>query len=181
MALTMAPPPLRESRPPALPAQTTERVAAPAGFWIRACAHLIDSMLFSMITLPLLIGVYWDDMIAHFREAARNAMLGASSSGSMALFHGPAGLIIQYVIPSIAIILLWRWRSATPGKMLLRLEIVDVATMGKPSTGKLLVRFFGYIVSMIPFCLGFLWVGWDPRKQGWHDKMAGTTVVQRLR
>jgi uncharacterized RDD family membrane protein YckC len=26
--------------------------------------------------------------------------------------------------------------------------------------------------------LGFIWVGFDPRKQGWHDKLAGTLVVR---
>jgi len=31
---------------------------------------------------------------------------------------------------------------------------------------------------MIPFFLGILWVGIDARKQGWHDKLAGTVVVR---
>ncbi|RYY81863.1 MAG: RDD family protein, partial [Comamonadaceae bacterium] len=35
-----------------------------------------------------------------------------------------------------------------------------------------------YFVSAIPLCIGFLWVAWDPRKQGWHDKLAGTVVVR---
>jgi uncharacterized RDD family membrane protein YckC len=35
----------------------------------------------------------------------------------------------------------------------------------------------GYPLSMIVFFLGFLWMLWDPRQQGWHDKLAGTIVV----
>jgi uncharacterized RDD family membrane protein YckC len=27
--------------------------------------------------------------------------------------------------------------------------------------------------------LGFIWVGFDKRKQGWHDKLAGTLVVKQ--
>jgi uncharacterized RDD family membrane protein YckC len=27
--------------------------------------------------------------------------------------------------------------------------------------------------------LGYLWAGFDPRKQAWHDKMAKTVVVRR--
>ena len=27
--------------------------------------------------------------------------------------------------------------------------------------------------------LGLLWVAFDPRKQGWHDKLAHTVVVRR--
>jgi uncharacterized RDD family membrane protein YckC len=28
------------------------------------------------------------------------------------------------------------------------------------------------------FCLGFLWMLWDPNKQTWHDKVAQTYVVR---
>lgn len=41
-----------------------------------------------------------------------------------------------------------------------------------------LIRYVGYIVSGIVIGLGFFWVIWDPKKQGWHDKMAGTIVVK---
>ena len=34
-----------------------------------------------------------------------------------------------------------------------------------------------YFVSTIVF-LGLIWVGIDSRKQGWHDKLAGTVVVR---
>ena len=36
-------------------------------------------------------------------------------------------------------------------------------------------------IAMPVGLLGFLWVAWDPRKQGWHDKLAGTYVVKRPR
>lgn len=35
----------------------------------------------------------------------------------------------------------------------------------------------GYPLSMAVFFLGFLWMLWDPRQQGWHDKIARTIVV----
>ncbi len=28
------------------------------------------------------------------------------------------------------------------------------------------------------YALGFIWVGVDQRKQGWHDKLAGTVVIR---
>lgn len=36
---------------------------------------------------------------------------------------------------------------------------------------------FAYIVSYLPFCLGILWICFDGKKQGWHDKLSNTTVV----
>ncbi|MBX3651771.1 MAG: RDD family protein [Burkholderiales bacterium] len=35
-----------------------------------------------------------------------------------------------------------------------------------------------YIASALPLFLGFIWVGIDKRKQGWHDKLAGTVVIR---
>ncbi|NNC54671.1 MAG: RDD family protein, partial [Pseudomonadales bacterium] len=29
-----------------------------------------------------------------------------------------------------------------------------------------------------PLLLGLIWVGIDKRKQGWHDKLAGTLVIK---
>jgi len=63
--------------------------------------------------------------------------------------------------------------------MIVRAKIVDARTGGKPSTGQLIGRYFGYYLSMIPLFLGFIWVAFDKRKQGWHDKLAGTVVIRR--
>jgi uncharacterized RDD family membrane protein YckC len=62
--------------------------------------------------------------------------------------------------------------------MLLSLRIVDASTGGKMSVGQAIGRYFAYIPSMLVIFLGFFWIGWDSRKQGWHDKLAGTLVVR---
>jgi uncharacterized RDD family membrane protein YckC len=43
---------------------------------------------------------------------------------------------------------------------------------------RLVIRLLCYFVSALPFCLGFLWAAFDRRKRGWHDKIAGTVVIQ---
>jgi uncharacterized RDD family membrane protein YckC len=40
-----------------------------------------------------------------------------------------------------------------------------------------LVRFFGYFLCFVTLGLGFLWILIDNRRQGWHDKLAGTCVI----
>ena len=63
----------------------------------------------------------------------------------------------------------------TPGKMLLKLQVVG--TTGKKITyGIAFLRWIGCIFSSLAFFLGFLWVAFDSKKQGWHDKIAGTVV-----
>jgi uncharacterized RDD family membrane protein YckC len=81
------------------------------------------------------------------------------------------------VLPAVAVIVFWKFRGATPGKMAISAKIVDASTGGPPSTGQLVGRYFGYIVSILPLGLGLVWVGFDRRKQGFHDKLANTMVI----
>ena len=64
----------------------------------------------------------------------------------------------------------------TVGKRLLGLRVVD-SSGNTPGIGRALLREgIGKWLSGMVCYLGYLWVAWDPRKQGWHDKVAGTTV-----
>jgi uncharacterized RDD family membrane protein YckC len=86
--------------------------------------------------------------------------------------------VLGYVVPIVATIWFWLRFMGTPGKMALKLRIVDARTGNKLSPGQAIGRYFAYILSMLPFGLGFIWIGIDSRKQGWHDKMAGTVVIR---
>lgn len=63
--------------------------------------------------------------------------------------------------------------------MAISAKIVDVKTGNAASTGQLIGRYFAYYLSLIPIGLGFVWVAFDARKQGWHDKLAGTVVIRK--
>jgi uncharacterized RDD family membrane protein YckC len=130
------------------------------GFWKRLLAFLIDTLILVTVFVTIAIAIYG-------RQYVRLA-----SEGRTLLFD----VLVQIVLPAVAAIVFWRYRGATPGKMLISARIVDAATLGAPSTGKLIGRYFAYIVSSI-FMLGFIWIAFDKRKQGWHDKLAGTVVI----
>ena len=83
------------------------------------------------------------------------------------------------MLPGIAVLLFWHFKSATPGKMAISAVIVDARTFGRPSVAQLIGRYVGYYVSTIPLGAGLVWVAFDPRKQGWHDKMANTVVIRK--
>ncbi len=133
-----------------------------AGFWIRFWASVIDSILVSLIITPLLIAAFGWDYFSSPRLAG----------------YGPLDFFISWGVPTIAIILLWVYRSTSPGKMVFSARIVDAKTGGAPSTRQCVVRYLGYFVSLVPLGLGFLWIAFDRRKQGWHDKLAGTVVIR---
>ena len=132
-----------------------------AGFWVRVVAALIDSLLAALILGPILWAIY-----------------GKEYFGSEALLAGPADFLLTWVLPAIAVILFWMYKSATPGKMALGLRIVDARSGNVPTTGQCIGRYFGYYVSLLPLGVGILWVAFDARKQGFHDKLAGTVVIR---
>lgn len=136
-----------------------------AGFWIRTGAAVIDMSLTTLMTFPPLIFIYgW----TYFDVETKG------------IYAGPADFLISSVFPAVAIITFWILRQATPGKMAVFAKIVD-STTGKPASPvQLIGRYFAYIVSMLPLCLGFFWVAFDKRKQGWHDKLAGTVVIKKI-
>ena len=78
---------------------------------------------------------------------------------------------------SIYVLAWWVGKGATPGKILISARIVDSRTGEAPGFWHYMGRFIGYILSAMPFGWGFLTIAADKRKQGWHDKLAGTAVI----
>jgi len=141
-------------------AQGTRQVVY-VGFWKRFAAMWIDTLILTLVIALIVLPIY----------GTQYPVLHAQGETSWVDSLINVGAIL-------ATILLWRFRGATPGKMLFSAKIVDANTLAAPSTGKLVGRFFAYIVSTVPLCLGFLWIAFDPRKQAWHDKLAGTVVIE---
>lgn len=132
-----------------------------AGFWSRTGATIIDTILLSIITFPILIGIY-----------------GTEYFTSEEFITGSWDFLISWVLPAIAVILFWIYRAATPGKMAIKAKILDATTGKEATTGQLIGRYFAYFISALPLMLGIFWVAFDKKKQGWHDKLAGTVVVK---
>lgn len=69
----------------------------------------------------------------------------------------------------------WLLAGQTPGKRVMGLRILR-SDGTRLRFGNALRREIGYVVSGILF-LGYLWILFDNRRQGFHDKLAGTIVV----
>jgi uncharacterized RDD family membrane protein YckC len=144
------------------------------GFWARFLAMFIDNIWVTIVMVLVLMAVFGQDFMAMMAmppDASPEAM-------GMAVQGAAGSLLTQMLLPAALIVGFWVWKAATPGKMVISAKIVDAKTLGKPSTGQLIVRYIGYFISAFVFGLGFLWVAFDKRKQGWHDKIAGTLVIK---
>ena len=132
-----------------------------AGFWQRFAAFVIDWLIVSVISVPVMVLAFGTQYLS----------LEPSAHG-WDLF---TGLFI-----AVAVIAFWRYWGATPGKVAMDIKIVDARTGGRPGTGRLVLRFLCYFLSAAPLYLGFVWIAIDRRKQGWHDKIARTVVIEEF-
>lgn len=145
-----------------------------AGFWRRLIAFTIDGtiiffifvILFAIVTMAYFLGAVSANGEKFLVELADPSRV----SPAMIL------LWLLYIFINVAYFTYFHGATGrTPGKMLLNLQVVSAA--GSPiSFGTAFLRTASYFVSNI-FYLGFIWVAFDKRKQGWHDKIAGTVVI----
>lgn len=121
-----------------------------AGWWRRFFAALVDGILLAIV------------------QAILRVFIGDTGGIGLGLlidiayftyFHGSTG--------------------QTPGNAALSIKVVDLRDgTGRPiGYGRAFIRWLGSILSAIVLFLGYFWMLWDPEKQTWHDKMAGSVVV----
>ena len=119
------------------------------GFWIRAAAGLIDV-----------------------------AVIGAIGA-LIEIFHAPLSTyLLAYIAYPVYYVALTGLKGQTLGKMALGIMVVN-AQGEVPGIRRAAFReIVGKLVSEIVIFLGYLWVGWDKKKRGWHDHIASTHVVR---
>jgi uncharacterized RDD family membrane protein YckC len=165
-------------QPPAAAAQPQTNTAASftaaalvyVGFWKRVGASLVDNFI---------ILVIWFFLALLIRPLALNYLFLTSELGVDEAVEvlGDFDMGFASIVSLCFTFLYWYYRQTSPGKMAFSSKIVSVSG-GEPTVSQYVLRYIGYVVSAIPLGLGFVWVGIDAKKQGWHDKMAGTVVVQ---
>ena len=152
---------------------TSVEARAPAvieyvGFWARVGAALIDSLV-ALVLLSVLAKIFGLDKV----------QFNGDLDALMANPQFARGQLIQHAILAVLIVACWIKFAATPGKRVIGALVVDAKTLGPLSPVQAVVRYLCYYVSTFPLFLGLIWVGIDKRKQGWHDKIAGTLVIKK--
>jgi uncharacterized RDD family membrane protein YckC len=163
-----------------LPQTTTAALEDHAGFWKRVAAYILD---FIILLVP---GTIIQKMMGS--DAAQETMKQtmAASPGD---FHVFLGAYHQYYVtmwPAVLIITLITWAyfavcessawQGTVGKLALGIRVVDEQGR-RISFLRATGRFFAKYLSTLIIFIGFLMVAWTRRKQGLHDIIAGTLVL----
>ena len=146
----------------------TPDAARYAGFWIRVFANVLDALLLAAVNQALLLAT------GGWRAFGGGEGLGI---GAISLALGSSQIVVAGILPPVVMIGFWIALGASPGKLMLRLRIVDEPTGGRPTAWQCIGRYFTALVAVL--CgIGYLWIVIDPRRQGWHDKLVRTLVVR---
>ncbi len=147
-------------------------IAAPqGGFWLRLMAFLTDQLI-----LLFLLTIF---IAAGFLALG----FGSPAGGREISIFKKARILIPALLPFTGVLALTYFSffhaawGQTIGKMIFGLRVVktDGTTL---SFSRGLARTCAYILSTIPFGIGFLWVGFSAEKKGWHDLIIGTRVIR---
>ena len=138
--------------------------SAPAA---RAVAKITDRFLAYLIdTIPFGVGYY---VSAGFLIGVAGRLPNTPASWNRMAALWLALYVLYHALGNRA--------GATLGKALMGLRVVSVKDGAAPGAARSAVRALGLILST-PFNLGFLWALFDGESRTWHDKLAGTMVVE---
>jgi uncharacterized RDD family membrane protein YckC len=131
-----------------------------AGFWVRTAAAIIDFVVLSVVVV-VMAGIV-------------HLLYSGTSDPDLATqaWMEPLALLLPLAYFVVG------WSLQTPGMAVFKLRVVRADTNEAISPGTAFVRSIGLLISVWVLFLGVLWVAFDRRKQGWHDKFAGTVVVR---
>jgi uncharacterized RDD family membrane protein YckC len=158
--------------------QYTNMLGYYAGFISRLVAFFIDIVIlgFTLIIAAWMISlvrniIYLDPLINLVKNQFNSfsQMFSWLNWNTISLLSSGFYIIGYYVF-------FWYFTGQTPGKALLGLRVIT--TDGRrvsPLRG--IIRYIGYSLSAIAFFMGYFWILIDDKRQGWHDKLAGTLVI----
>lgn len=95
--------------------------------------------------------------------------------GMMGAMDGGPGPLFLAIAAYSAV--MWKLKGTTIGGTICNLKVVRVDGR-EIDWGVAIVRALSGFLSFFMAGLGFIWVVFDPEKQSWHDKIAGTTIVK---
>ncbi len=137
-----------------------------AGFFTRLAAFLIDSAIVSVGLLIVKLPVWFIKMA-----------IGDSILFQPFLFQFTIFDVIYYLITVSYFVLMTYYCSATVGKHLMKLKVVDAEGQKLSFVSILIRETIGRYLSALIIYIGYIIAAFDNRKQGLHDKIADTYVI----
>lgn len=125
----------------------------------RSLAYLIDELLLSIIVILAMSSKFDTNNIESFIVAMNQAMLFV--------------LLVKIIYHA----LFTHYYGATIGKIAVKIRVVSIGLIDNPTLLESLLRASMRTLGESLFYIGLFWAFFDPNRQGWHDKLAKTLVI----
>jgi uncharacterized RDD family membrane protein YckC len=151
-----------------------------AGFWKRVLAYLIDAFVlyfpFSLLEIPFGMRKAYEVLNQKVLAADTDLHAAVQAYQNFYIEQWPyflTTLVLGWLYFAVCESSSWQ---ATIGKLALGMRVTDLHG-ARISFGRALGRYGGKLISGFIFCVGFLLVAFTQRKQGLHDMLANTLVL----
>ena len=126
----------------------------------RGFAYVVDEILISVLFALIYLDQMPDNMSTEEMIGAINGLFGY--------------IVLLKIIYQTYFV--WMY-GATLGKIAMKIKVISTIDLETPSFWLSLSRAAFRIISESIFYLGFIWAALNPKRETWHDKVAGTLVV----
>lgn len=170
------PPPPPLGQPAGYPAPQAYGYApqtAYGGFWIRFVAYIIDAIIIfvPVFIIAIVVGLVTGGAVVSTGSTNDNTVAAASTGANLMV------QLIAFVITVGYFVYFWG-NGSTLGMRVFHLRVADANTGAPIGYGRAALRYLGWIISTFVCYIGLIWAAFDGRKQGWHDKIASSVVLQ---
>lgn len=145
------------------------------GFWIRLAAFAIDRIVAYLIAAAIAAAIGLSRTSGEIDPAIQQEVEVSLETLNYSFLLLVWGIWVAYST------ILTAWRGQTLGKMLLGIQVVDSEGNIPPWYRVLFRELVGKFVSEAILWLGYIWIGFDQNKRGWHDHLGGSYVVRKRR
>lgn len=136
-----------------------------AGFWRRFGGGALDGILISVVN----VGLSMIFVSAGLLNPENSEIVTSADIGVLIM------LFVLNILYFVAPIEVW---GGTPGMLALGMQMQDLSGQ-KPSMGRVIGWYFARVISGFTLGIGYLMIAWTEKKQGLHDKIAGTVFVTK--
>jgi uncharacterized RDD family membrane protein YckC len=148
----------------------------PAGFASRLIAFITDLVIISIISTIVLFGI--NEIITFFglKLLFTRWINNSANAEAIDTAFKISVLLLYYIFSILYFAVFWSLIGYTPGKYLVKLRVVrtDGFRLG---FWRSVLRAVCYFLSALLLFMGFIWIIFDKKRQGLHDKIAGTVVI----
>ncbi len=141
-----------------------EPVVRYVGLATRVIAFVLDAALINLVAVVVEVGAALILSLLHLPNGLKAVVIALGAAA--------------YVLWTIAyFVAFWSTTGQTPGNRVMQIRVVR-AGGGPLKPRAALVRCIGIVLAALPLFAGYVWILFDAKRRGFHDRLGRTLVIE---